>query len=347
MKRFFALALSVLMALSITACGAKEEAPAATPSAPAASAPAATTPATPAAPALKYPEGNIDMAVGFKAGGGTYLSAQMLTNYNDIWGTAINLVEKAGSGGAIAADYVANAKADGYTTLFTTAALPISIGLGDVEFAPEALVGVAQCTEVCQVLAVAGDAPYNNVEELIAYANANPGSFVWAYPGTGSSLHIMGTYVLDGMGILDNTTGIPYDSTSEAIAAILGGHINGCSMYTTSIGDYVEAGQLKIIGILSEERDPNFDYIPTYKEQGVGIQPITVWRGVFAPADTPAEILNYLDEKLTEICNSDDFAKRATELGETASHIGMKEFNEKYQSEIALYKPILESLGLV
>ena len=80
-----------------------------------------------AAPELKYPEANIDMLVGYKAGGGTYLSAQMLTNYNDIWGTAINLVEKAGSGGAIAADYVANAKADGYTTLFCTASLPISI----------------------------------------------------------------------------------------------------------------------------------------------------------------------------------------------------------------------------
>ena len=340
MKRIFALALSVLMALSITACGAKEEAPAA--SAPAASAPAASAPAA----ELKYPEGNIDMLVGYKAGGGTYLSAQMLTNYNDVWGTAINLVEKAGSGGAIAADYVANAKADGYTTLFCTASLPISICMGDVEFAPEDLVAVGQCTEVCEVIAVAADAPYNNVEELIAYANANPGEFVWAYPGTGSSLHIMGTYVLNGMGILENTTGIPYDSTSEAIAAILGGHISACSMYTTSIGDYVEAGELKIIGILSEERDPNFDYIPTYKEQGVDIQPITVWRGVFAPADTPAEILNYLDEKLTEICNSDDFAQRAAELGETASHIGMAEFNEKYQSEIELYRPILEDLGL-
>ena len=343
MKKFLALALSVLMALSVTACGTKEEAPAPAPSAPATSAPAASAPA---ASDLKFPEGNIDMLVGYKAGGGTYLSAQLLTNYNDIWGTAINLVEKAGSGGAIAADYVANAKADGYTTLFCTASLPISIVMGDVEFAPEDLVAVGQCTEVNEVIAVAADAPYNNVEELIAYANENPGEFVWSYPGTGSSLHIMGTYVLDGMGILDKTTGIPYDSTSEAIAAILGGHISACSMYTTSIGDYVEAGQLKIIGILAEERNPNFDYIPTYKEQGVDIMPITVWRGVFAPADTPAEILNYLDEKLTEICNSDDFAQRAQELGETAAHIGMEEFNAKYQAELEVYRPILESLGL-
>lgn len=294
----------------------------------------------------EYPEGNIDMLVGYKAGGGTYLSAQMLTFYNDIWGTAINLVEKPGSGGAIAADYVANAEPDGYTLLFTTASLPCSIVMGDVEFAPEDLIAVAQCTEVNEVIAVAADAPYNNVEELIAYCNENPGKFVWSYPGTGSSLHIMGTYVLDGMGILDKTQGIPYDSTSEAIAAILGGHISACSMYTTSIGDYVEAGQLKIIGILAEERNPSFDYIPTYKEQGVDIMPITVWRGVFAPKDTPAEILAYIDEKLTEICTSQDFADRAQALGETANHIGMAEFNEKYLKEIEVYTPILESLGL-
>lgn len=328
MKRFLALALSLVMAISITACGNSGSG------------------SGTGGGGKEYPSGNIDMAVGFKAGGGTYLSAQLLTNYNDIFGTAINLVEKAGSGGAIAADYVANSKADGYTTLFTTAALPISIIMGDVEFAPEDLVAVAQCTEVNEVIAVAADAPYNNVEELIAYCNENPGDFVWTYPGTGSSLHIMGTYVLDGMGILDKTTSIPYDSTSEAIAAIMGGHISACSMFTTSIGDYVEAGELKIIGILAEERNPDFDYIPTYKEQGVDIQPITVWRGVFAPADTPAEILNYLDEKLTEICTSDDFAERTRALGETPAHVGMEEFNKKYQEEIELYRPILESLGL-
>lgn len=339
MKRFCALVLSVSMMLSITACGGQQ-----TPTSSSASASPSADTSSPVK--LDYPKSNIDMVVGYKAGGGTYLSAQMLTNYNDIFGTSVNLVEKAGSGGAIAADYVANATPDGYTTLFCTASLPISIVMGDVEFSPEDLVAVGQCTEVCEVIAVAADAPYDNVEELIAYCNENPGEFVWSYPGTGSSLHIMGAYVLDGMGVLDKTTGIPYDSTSEAIAAILGGHISACSMYTTSIGDYVEADELKIIGILSEERDPNFDYIPTYKEQGVDITPITVWRGVFAPADTPAGILNYLDEKLAEICNSDDFAARAKELGETAAHIGMAEFNEKYKSEIELYRPILEALGL-
>lgn len=346
MKRLLTIALSLAMTVCLAACGGTPANPPAssggrTPSGggTSGSAPAPSVP-------LDYPKGNIDLVVGYSAGGGTYLSAQMLTNYNDILGTAINLVEKPGSGGAIAADYVANAKADGYTTLFATASLPCSIVMGDVEFAPEDLVAVAQCTEVNEVIAVAADAPYNTVEELIAFCSDHPGEFVWAYPGTGSSLHVMGTYVLNGMGILDNTTGIPYDSTNEAIAAILGGHISACSMYTTSIGDYVESGDLKIIGILAEERNPDFDYIPTYKEQGVDIQPITVWRGVFAPAGTPAEILDYLDAKLTEICTSPDFAERAKALGETANHIGMKEFNEKYHSEIEVYRPILESLGL-
>lgn len=344
MKRICALVLSVIMLLPLTACGSQQNA---APAENAESTAAATAvQETAAAVKLDYPKSNIDMLVGFKAGGGTYLSAQTLTNYSDIWGTQIKLVEKPGSGGAIAADYVANSAPDGYTTLFCTASLPISIVLGDVEFAPDDLVGIGQCSEVCSVIAVAADAPYDNVGELVAYANEHPGEFVWAYPGTGSSLHIMGSYVLDGMGILDKTTGIPYESTSEAIAAILGGHISACSMYTTSIGDYVEAGKLKIIGVLSENRDPNFDYIPTYKEQGVDITPITVWRGVFAPADTPVEILNYLDEKLTEICNSEDFAARVKELGETASHLGMAEFNKKYQEQIELYRPILESLGL-
>ena len=338
MKRLLTFALSIAMLLSLTACGRDSQS--------SSSSGSPSNSGTAPSSQLNYPKGNIDLVVGYSAGGGTYLSAQLLTNYNDILGTAVNLVEKPGSGGAIAADYVANIKADGYTALFATASLPCSIVMGDVEFAPDDLIGLAQCTEVNEVIAVSADAPYNNVEELIAYCNEHPGEFVWAFPGTGSSLHVMGTYVLDGMGILDQTVGIPYDSTNEAIAAILGGHISGCSMYTTSIGDYVEAGQLKIIGILAEERNPDFDYIPTYQEQGVDIQPITVWRGVFAPADTPAEILEYLDKKLTEICTSEDFAERAKALGETANHIGMKEFNEKYHSEIDVYRPILESLGL-
>lgn len=71
-----------------------------------------------------------------------------------------------------------------------------------------------------------------------------------------------------------------------------------------------------------------------------------MWRSVFVSADMPVEILNYLDEKLTEICTSDDFAEHTCALSETPAHVSMEEYNKNYQEEIGLYDPILKSLGL-
>lgn len=343
MKKFLRLA-PVFLALALAACASS------TPSAPASAASSdagANAPASSAAPVLNYPTKPIEMIVGFSAGGGTHLAAELLSpDAQKYLGQPLNIVCKPGAGGAIGASYVAKAKPDGYTLLYATFALPASLGLGDADFAPEELVGIAQCSSIAPVIAVKADAPYNNAEELIAWVKANPGKFTWTFPGIGSSLHICGANALYAMGIYDDVISVPYDGTAEGIAAVLGGHVNAISCFPTSLTEQIKAGEMKVIGLQAEERSDMFPEFSTFKEQGFDAT-TTSWRGVFAPAKTSPEILEYLDSKFAELIASDTYYDRAMALGEGRAYLDGVAFTDLYIKDCVVVKPLLEKLGLI
>ena len=342
MKKLFKLT-PVFLSLALAACSS---------AAPTSTAPAVASDSTPAsqassAPALNYPTKPIEMIVGFSAGGGTHLAAELLSpDAQKYLGQPLNIVCKPGAGGAIGATSVANAKPDGYTLLYATFALPASLGLGDAEFAPEELVGIAQCSSIAPVIAVKADAPYSTAQELTDWVKANPGKFTWTFPGIGSSLHICGANALYAMGIYDDVIPVPYDGTAEGVAAVLGGHVNAISCFPTSLTEQIKAGEIKVIGLQATDRSDMFPEFPTFKEQGFDAT-TTSWRGVFAPAKTPPEILEYLDAKFAELIASDTYYDRAMTLGEGRAYLNAADFTDLYIKDCEVVKPLLEKLELI
>ena len=295
---------------------------------------------------LKFPERPIELVVGYKAGGGTHLAAELLTpNAQQYLKQPINIVNKPGAGGAVGATYVAKSKPDGYTLLYATVSLPTSLYMTDVEFAQEDFVGVAMASSIAPVIVVKADAPYDTAEELVEWIKANPDEFTWGFPGIGSSLHLTGANLWDAMGVSEIIRDVPFDGTAESVAAVLGGHVAAVSCFPTSISEQVKAGQMKILGVQSKERVEDYPDVPTFLEQGYNAT-LTSWRGIFAPKDTPQEILDYLEKAFGEIIMTDDYLERAVELGEGRHYRNAAEFTQIYNEECVLIEALVEKLGL-
>lgn len=296
---------------------------------------------------IEFPTKPVDLIVGFSAGGGTHLAAELLTpEATELLGQPIQITCKPGAGGAIGATYVADSKADGYTLLYATMSLPISLYMDTVDFVKDDFVGIACASNVAPVLAVRADAPYNNVAELLSWTKAHPGEFSWAHPGVGSTLHVLGANMMFRMGIIDEIKEVPFSGTSEGTAAVLGGHVSSVVGFPTSFMDQVAAGKMKILGVSSPKRIAEFPDVPTFLEQGYKAI-LTSTRGVFAPADTPKEVLAILDKAFEKIINSESYNERGTAIGEPPMYANSAEFDQMYKDQCSMVEELLKTLGLI
>ncbi len=296
---------------------------------------------------IDFPTKPVELIVGFAAGGGTHIAAELLSpEATEFLGKPLQITTKPGAGGAIGATYVADSKPDGYTLLYATMSLPISLYMDSVDFKKDDFVGIACASNVAPVLAVRADAPYNNAAELIAWTKAHPGQFSWSHPGVGSTLHVLGADMMFRMGIIDTIKEVPFSGTGEGTAAVLGGHVNSVVGFPTSFMDQVAAGKMKILGVSSPQRIAEFPNVPTFLEQGYKAV-LTSTRGVFAPADTPKEVLDILDKAFEKIINSESYKQRGTAIGEPPMYANARDFNQMYQDQCNMIEELLITLGLI
>ncbi len=296
--------------------------------------------------APKFPIKPVEVVVGFAAGGGTHLAAELLTpEAAKYLGQPIQITCKPGAGGAIGATYVAAAKADGYTLLYATMSLPISLYMDSVDFKADDFVGLALASDVAPLLAVRADAPFNNAKEMRDWIAANPGKFSWSHPGVGSTLHVLGANMLFAMGVTKQVKEVPFKGTAEGISAVLGGHVTAVSSFPATVLEQVRAGKMKIIGVSSPKRIPELPDAPTFIEQGYKAT-LTSTRGIFAPRKTPKAVLEALDKAFAQIIQSEDFKQRAIKLGEPAVYADSATFDKMYREQLVMIEALLKELGL-
>ena len=296
---------------------------------------------------VDFPNKPVEMVVGFSAGGGTHLAAELLTpEASKFLGQPIQITCKPGAGGAIGATAVATAKADGYTLLYATMSLPISLYMDTVDFSKDDFVGIALASDVAPVLAVRADAPYNNAAELIEWIEKNPGEFSWSHPGVGSTLHVLGANMMYRMDVINEIKEVPFAGTNEGLSAVLGGHVSSVVGFPASFLEQVKAGEMKIIGVSSPERISDLPDVPTFLEQGYEAT-LTSTRGVFAPSATPKEVIKVLDESFEKIIKSEDYLKRGTDLGEPPVYANSEAFDKMYREQCDMIEELHKEIGLV
>jgi tripartite-type tricarboxylate transporter receptor subunit TctC len=229
------------------------------------------------------------------------------------WGQPVIVENRAGASHNMGAEAVFKSPPDGYTMLFAPPpALVINKSLfSKLSFEPEAFVPVSVVVSTYNVLVVNANVPAENVQQLIAYAKANPDRLNYASAGSGSTPHLAAEMFKTMAGI--KVAHIPFKGTSQAILELMGGRVD---IMFSDIGlalPHIRSGKLRVLAVASEKRSSVLPEVPAMSEVLPGFLSI-LWLGVVAPSGTPPAIANQFSSAIAEILKQPDVANRLLEM---------------------------------
>ncbi|MDH5244866.1 MAG: tripartite tricarboxylate transporter substrate binding protein [Betaproteobacteria bacterium] len=271
--------------------------------------------------AAEYPERPIRLVVPFPAGGGADALARLIMpNVERALGTTIVIDNKAGAGGNIGAEYVARATPDGYTLLYGTngthainRSLYANLPFDPIkDFAP-----VSRMTLIAAMLFVNNDFPVTSVAELIRYAKADPGRVNFASAGNGTTSHLAGELFRTMAGI--DIVHVPYRGGAAAAMAVVGGQVQMMIDVMPNAFPLVKGGKVRGLAVSTAHRHPAAPEVPTIAESGLPGYDVSAWDGIFAPAGTPAAIVDRLNAAIRQAL--DDPQVRAALLARGAQAV--------------------------
>ena len=292
-----------------------------------------------------YPSRPIRLVVPFTPGGSTDILARAIgQELTKAWGQSVVVDNVPGAGGAIGADKVAKAPADGYTllmghigTLAVNPSLYPKLPYDPVkDFAP-----VAWVARVPNVLVVHPSVPARNVRELVALAKARPGQLNYGSGGNGSAANLATEYfkLQTGASLLH----IPYKGTAPAVTDLMGGQIQVLFTGAPAVIGQLKSGQLRALAVSSPQRLDALPGVPTVAESGYKGFEADQWYGVVAPAGTPPAIIGKLNGQINQALRSAELQTRLTAEGAVAVPGTPEAFGQLIVSEIARWKPVIGS----
>ena len=298
--------------------------------------------------AQNYPTKPIRMIIPFPPGGATDILARVLAQkLTDQLGQSVVTENRPGAGGAIGSEMTAKAPPDGYTIQMATVSTH-SIGPAlnpqtpfnvKRDFAP--VIHVADSTNV---LIVAPNLPVNNLKELIAYARANPGKLNFGSSGNGTIVHMTGEMFKMQAGIF--AVHIPYKGTALAIPDLIAGQISFMFDNMSSALPHVKSSKVKTFGVSQLKRSPLLPEIPTLDEAGLKGFESNTYFGVFAPAGTPALIVQKLNAEISKALLAPDFRDRLAAIGAEPVGGTPEQFARVIESEAVKYAAVIKRAGI-
>ena len=267
------------------------------------------------AQAQEFPTKPIRLVVPFPAGGGTDVVARVVApKMSEILGQPIVVDNRAGAGGNVGAELVANAPADGYTILLAASTVAVNVTLMPnlpfdplKDFTPIVLLLMNQ-----SVLVVNPKLPVNNVQELIALAKSKPGGLTYGSSGNGSGAHLAGEMFKIMAGV--NLTHVPYKGAAPAMNDLIAGHIDAMIIDLAIASPQVKAGKVKALAIGSAQRFEPLADLPTIAESGVPGYEISGLMGFVAPAGTPRAAIARLNDAANRSLQTPEVRQQLTAL---------------------------------
>ena len=252
----------------------------------------------------------------FPPGGGTdTLTRMMASAIGQDRGWNMVVENKPGAGATLGADYVAKAKADGYTLLMGavhhTIATSVYKKLGydfEKDLAPITTVAL-----VPNVLVVNPQVPARTVQELLALAKAQPGLLTYGSNGAGTGQHLIGAQFegMSGAQLLH----VPYKGSGPLTTDLLGGQISMSFDTVTPVLPHIKAGKLRALAVTTARRSVALPDVPTLDEAGLKGFDMGTWFGMLAPAGTPRDVVARLNADMAKIIHSPDFRKKMDDIG--------------------------------
>jgi tripartite-type tricarboxylate transporter receptor subunit TctC len=297
-----------------------------------------------AASAQSFPDRSITMIVPFAAGGSTDVVARIVAQkMSEDLGQQVIVQNVAGAGGNLGADNVARAAPDGYTILMGTVAThalnPLILKStpydAEKDFAPISLLVV-----VPNVLVVNPELPAKNAQELIALLKADPDKYSYASSGNGTPLHLSGELFKSMAGV--DMQHIPYKGAGPALNDVIGNQVPIMFDNLPSSSSHIKAGTLRALAVTTAERASSFPDIPTIAESGIPGYETYTWNALFAPANTPADVITRLNASAKKALTDPAVAERMKEFSATIVGSTPEELGAHVKAELAKWKPVVD-----
>jgi len=287
-----------------------------------------------AAAAQDYPSHAIRMIVPYPPAGGTDIVARIVNEpLTALLGQPIVVDNKGGAAGNLGTDLAAKSPPDGYTVLFTLSSHTINPRLyGKLPFDVEKdFAAVSLAAYIPQIVVVNPSLPVSSIQELIAYAKANPGKLNYASVGIGSPGHIAGELLKLKTGI--SMVHVPYKGGGPAVTDTLGGQVQVLIVSIPAAYQYVKAGRLRAIAVASDKRSASAPDIPTIAEQGVDCV-VNSWYGALVPAKTPPAIVAKLNAAMVKALATPETKEKLFAQGAEAASSTPAEFEALIRDEL-------------
>jgi tripartite-type tricarboxylate transporter receptor subunit TctC len=294
-----------------------------------------------------YPTHPVKLVVPFPPGGPLDVTGRAIAQkLTEAWGQSVVVDNRPGAGGNIGADLVAKSPADGYTILMgalSTHAVNPSLYAkmpydAVKDFAPITLVAITP-----NVLVVNPSLPVHSVQELIAYAKANPNKLSFGSGSNGSAGHLAGELFKVDTGT--DIVHIPFKGGAPAMQALLAGETQLMFDNLANSMPQVKAGKLRALAVTTAVRSKLVPELPTMAEAGLPGFDISTWFGLFAPAGTPPDVVAKWNAEVTKILSSPEMRERLNAQGAEPAPTTPAQFAAFIASELPKYARIVKASG--
>lgn len=295
-----------------------------------------------------YPANPIQLVMPYPVGGSLDATARILANhFSETFGKSVVVDSRPGGNTVIGAQYVARAKADGYTLLLTgnstMSLLPLTFE-GTLPFdTVKDFTPIGMIARLPMFLAVPKDSPYKTLQDIIDDAKRRPGALSVANNGVGSLSHLAPALLASRAGIELNH--ITYKGYAAALPDLITGRVNMLMSDVGSLLPALQAGSVRLLAVSSRQRSHLRPEVPTVAESGIEPAP-EGWLAVFAPAGTPDEAVIKLRTALRAYIQTDKARDALGKFGWTADASEGEFLQKRIAEEQKLFQPVVQSAGV-
>ena len=293
-----------------------------------------------------WPDKPVKLIVPFPPGGPTDTVARIIsTGLQTLWKQPVVVDYKPGAGTTLGTNLVAKSTADGYTLGMAITALTINPSLQtNLPYdTKKDLVGVSQVAQAHFGLFAHPSQPFNNMQELIAYAKKNPNALSYATPGTGTGTHLAGEMLASMAGI--RLLHIPYKGSAPAQQDMIGGRVPLLFDVLFSSMPFVKDNRMKVIALSSPKRAASSPEIPLVAETVPGFSAVSAI-GIIGPAGMPPALLQKISADIGQVVRSAEVVSRMQQLGMEPVGTTSEQYTAQIRQDIDKWAAIVKSAGI-
>ena len=281
-----------------------------------------------AAAAEKFPSKNITIQIPFAGSGVANIIVRYLADLmqKDL-GVGVVIDNKPGSGGAVGWAQAMTYPADGYNLVYASNSLVIHTHQTKGRIDYKQFVPLVQLNSTACSITVHKDSGWNTLDDFLKYAKANPRKIRMGNVGAGSFFHIFALNVEKLYGV--KFTHVPFKGGGEAGASLLGRHIEAYAGAIADLTTVLPTGQLKVLALADDVRDPYFPEVPTFKEAGYPFE-MTQWRGITVPKGTPEDRMDVLEKAFKKAASDPSYLAAMEKSKTPVQFLGRKEYTKRY-----------------